>query len=203
MKENRGGKRVGAGRKRILSKGIAHTERESLFRRTPCHVNFKYRAQIRNKPCLKLLRRGILNARKQGLRILHYSIQTNHIHLIIEADDNFILSSGMRALTITFAKGLKMGRVQIERYHLHVLKGVRETRNAIFYVLFNRQKHEKEKLSRIDSYTSLLSLENGIDLIKAYVNKKKVMLKIWEVDKWPVDFPKSWSALKAIKNPSY
>ena len=182
--KKRGGVRQGAGRKRVKSPGVAHSERELVRRNTPCHVNFKHRVQIRNKPCLKLLRRGIINARKQGLRILHYSLQTNHIHLIIEADNNEILSSGMRALTITFAKGLKMGRVQLERYHLHVLRGVRETRNAIYYVLFNRQKHENGKLSRIDAYTSVLSLHNGIDLIKAYVNKKRVTLRIWEVDPW-------------------
>lgn len=198
----RGGKRKGAGRKRIHSRGVAHIERETVKRRNPCHVNFKYKCSIRNKPCLRLLRRGILNARKQGLRILHYSLQHNHIHLIIEADNNLILSSGMRALTITFAKGLKMGRVQLERYHLHVLKGLQETRNAINYVLFNRQKHEKRKSSVIDEYTSILQINEGLGLIKAYVRKHKVTLKIVAGSLWPVDVPISFLAREAIKNPS-
>lgn len=203
MLKKRGGKRKGAGRKRIHSKGVAHVERETVKRRTPCHINFKYKCSIRNKPCLRLLRRAILNARKQGLRILHYSLQHNHIHLIIEADNNLVLSSGMRALTITFAKGLKMGRVQLERYHLHVLKGLQETRNAIKYVLFNRQKHEKRKSSVIDDYSSILQIKEGICLIKAYVKKHRVTLRIVRGESWPVDRPLSFLGSEAIKNPSY
>lgn len=201
-KSSRGGARKGAGRKRIHSPGVAHTTRETVGRKTPCHVNFKYRCSIRNKPCLRLLRRGIINARKQGLRILHYSLQSNHIHLIIEADNNQILSSGMRALTITFAKGLKMGRVQVERYHLHVLRGLRETRNAINYVLFNRQRHEKRNISVIDNYTSILQLKEGISLIKAYVRRFRMTLRVENCDNWPVDRPLSYLAREAIKNPS-
>lgn len=69
-------------------------------------------------------------------------MQTNHIHLIIEADHNDTLTKGMRSLTVTFAKGLKKGKVQLERYHLHVLRSLKETKNAIQYVLFNQQKHD-------------------------------------------------------------
>lgn len=58
----------------------------------------------------------------------------------------------MRSLTVTFAKGLKRGKVQVERYYLHVFKTVRETRNAVLYVLFNKQKHEKGTSVVIDKY---------------------------------------------------
>lgn len=153
----RGGKRPNCGRKRIKSKGVAHRQRERVTTRTPMHINFKYKSYIKNKDCLRLLKRAILNARSHGLRVLHFSLQTNHIHLIVEADDNNILTTGMRSLTVTFAKGLKKGRVQLERYHLHVLRALRETRNAIHYVIFNQQKHEKKTSSRIDGYSSVLS----------------------------------------------
>jgi hypothetical protein len=62
------------------------------------------------------------------------------MHFIIEADNNRILEAGMRSLTVTLAKGIKKGKVQLERYHLHVLKTIRETKNAIHYVLFNEQR---------------------------------------------------------------
>jgi REP element-mobilizing transposase RayT len=120
-----GGIRPGAGRKRIHSKGVAHRIREKVIARHALHVNFKYRTRIRHKKGLHILKRAIMKARKKGLRILHYSLQSNHIHLIIEAPDNALMTRGMRSLTITFAKGLRMGRVQLERYHLHVLKTVR------------------------------------------------------------------------------
>lgn len=191
----RGGKRPGSGRKRIHSKGVAHRTREKVTKHRPVHINFKYKTSIRNKDCLRLLKRAIVNARKFGLRITHFSLQSNHIHIIAEADSNTILTAGMRSLTITFAKGLNKGRVQLERYHLHVLKGQRETKNAVMYVLFNKQKHEKGTYSNIDEYTSLLSMKNAVELIKEFVKKKKISLKINKGEPWIPDLPQSWLLL--------
>jgi REP element-mobilizing transposase RayT len=194
-----GGRRLNSGRKRIKSKGVAHRIREKISARTPMHINFKYRTQVRNKQTLRLLKKAILNSRKHGLRILHFSFQTNHVHLIIEADTNAILTKGMRSLTVTMAKGLSKGRVQIERYHLHVLRTLREARNAITYVLFNQQKHEKGTCSTIDGFTSVLSLENGLALVKEYGRRKKMVLKINCEEFWRADVGKSWLGKRGHK----
>ena len=154
-KGSRGGRRPGSGRKRIHSKGVAHRVREKVQMRHAMHVNFKYCTTIRHKRGLSLLKRAILNARKKGLRVIHFSLQSNHIHLILEAQDNAILTRGMRSLTVTIAKGLGKGRVQLERYHLHVLRSIRETRNAVHYVLFNEQRHTRLKKAYVDGYSSL------------------------------------------------
>jgi len=183
FKGMRGGRRPGAGRKRIHSKGVSHLKRETVTKRTPQHVNFKFKCSIRNKDCLKLLKRSIQNAQKMGLKIIHFSLQSNHVHLITEAENNEVLTRGMRALTITFSKELNRGRVQLERYHLHVLKTLREVKHAIVYVLFNEQKHTKKKASKIDGYTSVLYLEEGLKLVRNFAQKNKVTLKIdkiWE-----------------------
>lgn len=142
---------------------------------------------IRNKTTFRLLKRAILNGRKAGLRIIHFSFQKNHVHLIIEADSNRVLTKGMRSVTVTMAKGLKRGKIQTQRYHLHVLKSLRETRNAVHYVLFNEQKHEKGD-SHAGEYSSLLSLENALELIKEFVarTKKKIIIvkgEVWLPDK--------------------
>lgn len=147
-KGKKGGRRPDCGRKRIHSKGVAHRVREKVSVRTSLHINFKFKAHIRTKQCLKLLKRAILNSRKHGLRIMQFSLRSNHIHLIVEAETNEILTKGMRSLTVTFAKGLDKGRVQIERYHLHVLKTIRETRNAIQYVLQNSLKHGDSRIDK-------------------------------------------------------
>lgn len=172
-----GGRREGAGRIRI---------------RLPLHVNFKYRTGIRNKTTLKLLKKAIQNARGQGLKVLQYSFQHNHVHLLIEAHDNHILSKGMRSLTITFAKGLRIGRVQVERYHLHVLKTVREVRHAIHYVLFNQQKHERGTYSWIDDYSSVLSNPNELDLVRKFAQKSGMLLKVSKGDPWKPDLSGSY-----------
>lgn len=196
----RGGFRKNSGRKRLKSKGVAHREREFVTRKTPMHINFKYKAVVRNKYCLKLLKRAILNARKLGLRVNHFSLQYDHVHLIVEADTNEILTSGMRSITVTIAKGMKMGKVQLERYHLHVLRTVRETRNAVLYVLFNRQKHEKGTYSRIDEYTSVLYLKDGLKLIREFVKKKKMTLKIERIEnQFLLDPGKSWLLINCLE----
>ena len=187
-----GGRRKNSGRKRVRSKGVAHRPREKVSGRTPLHVNFKYRTQIQNKECLKLLKKAILNARSHGLKILHYSLQHNHIHLIIEANSNSILTKGMRSLTVTFAKGLKKGKVQVERFHLHVLRAVREARNAIHYVLFNQQRHEMSTYSKIDDYSSIMSVKNGLELVKKYAAVKKIWIKVSTKEVWLPDKAQSF-----------
>lgn len=119
-----------------------------------------------------------MNARSHGLKVLHFSLQSNHVHLIIEAPDNNLLTKGMRSLTVTFAKGLRQGKVQTERYHLHVLKTVAETKNAITYVLFNKQKHEKGTYSVIDGYTSITSLSYGLLLVRKFAKQSRMTLKL-------------------------
>lgn len=192
FKGNRGGRRPGAGRKRLKSRGVAHRARETVKRQTPMHINFKFKTHIRNKDCLRLLKRAIVRSRRFSLRVIHCSLQSNHIHLIVEADNNEILTAGMRSLTITFARGMKKGKVQIERYHLHVLRGIQETKNAVHYVIFNKQKHEKGICSTVDEYSSLLLLKNAMELIRKFAADKKMTLKITQADRWELDHPFSF-----------
>lgn len=154
-KGTKGGRRPGSGRKRIHSVGVAHRKREKVSAQHPIHINFKVKAFIKNKTCLKILKRAIKNARSHGLRVIHFSLQSNHVHLLIEATDNAILTRGMRSLTITFAKGVNKGRIQMERYHTHILKTLRETRNAFHYVVLNEAKHAQLKRAYVDRYSSL------------------------------------------------
>ncbi len=193
-----GGLRLNAGRKRIHSKGVAHTLREKVTGRTPLHINFRYRSHIRNKDTLKLLKRAIKNARSHDLKILHYSFQSNHVHLIIEAPNNDILTRGMRSLTITLAKGLNRGRIQIERYHLHVLRSLRETKHAVRYVLFNRHHHEKGTYTQVDDYTSILALREGLRILRKFAKERKITIKVDGGNFWRPDHPKSFLSKRAI-----
>lgn len=182
-----GGFREGAGRKRKRARGVAHEIREKVSHRVPLHINFKYKCSVRNKDALRILKRSLVNARKHGMRILHVSFMTNHIHLIVEADSNETLTRSMRSLTITFAKLIKRGRIQIERYHLHILKTFREVKHAVHYVLFNQQKHDSGTYSVINEYTSVLSLNEGLVLARKFASKTKMTLKIDRGETWVLD----------------
>jgi REP element-mobilizing transposase RayT len=79
-------------------------------------------------------------------RVVHYSIQPDHVHLIVEATDKRELACGMKSVGARVARAvnrifLRSGRVLADRYHLHVLRTPREVRHAIAYVLLNARRH--------------------------------------------------------------
>jgi len=80
-------------------------------------------------------------------RIVHYSVQRNHVHLVVEARGRSGLTRGMRSTNIRIGKrvnaalGRRRGRVIEHRYHARELKTPTEVRNAIRYVLGNYRKH--------------------------------------------------------------
>jgi hypothetical protein len=79
-------------------------------------------------------------------RIVHYSIQGNHLHLIVEAQSAQALSSGMRGLAVRLARRVnrllfRRGSLWVDRWHSTVLGSPRQVRNALVYVLQNRAKH--------------------------------------------------------------
>jgi putative transposase len=137
------------GRKRLHSPGVAHQTRERVRGHTPLHINFKLQLEkgsLRNKTVLKFLAKAIARARMKNLRVVHFSLQHNHVHLLVEAQNNVTLTRGMRALIISLVMRLnrywrKGGQRLKQRYHLHVLKTRREIINAYRYVRDNFHKH--------------------------------------------------------------
>ncbi len=86
-----------------------------------------------------------------GVRIIHYSIQGNHLHLIVEAQDQAALSRALQGLATRLARRLnklsgRRGPVFADRYHSHPLKTPREAKHAVRYVLTNYRHHALEYL---------------------------------------------------------
>ena len=159
-----GGKRRGAGRKPNGAKaGIWHVSRARV-RRGPVHVNWHMRAgtwNLRQFKCFKVIAEAFAKARDRfGMRIIHFSVQGNHLHLIVEADDTGSLSKGMQGLGVRIARALnrvmkKRGKRLADRYHAHVLRTPAEVRNAVHYVLRNHLKHhDLAQKSKRDEFSS-------------------------------------------------
>jgi hypothetical protein len=79
-------------------------------------------------------------------RVLHFSVQADHLHLLVEADEPTGFERGVRGLAIRVAKAVnralgRHGRVWGDRYHARLLRTPREVRNALVYVLNNFRKH--------------------------------------------------------------
>ena len=157
-----GGARRGAGRKKknpAAAKGgarsrVAHRKRPAHSRHDPVHVTLRarpglpsFRAQRVHAMLLRVLERQKKRPYAPDFQVVHYSIQSNHLHVILEAHDKRTLRSGASGLVIAFAKQLnkllsrKTGKVWADRYHAHALRSPREVRNALVYVLTNWLKH--------------------------------------------------------------
>lgn len=145
-----GGRRAGAGRKRGPSPRHQHRARAPLAARFPCHVTLKVRRGLPSLRAVALVReleRSFAAACDRGrFRLAHYSIQNDHVHLIVEAVSKHDLASGMKSIGARVARAVnrvfgRSGPVLSDRFHLHVLRTPREVRNAIAYVLLNARRH--------------------------------------------------------------
>jgi len=77
---------------------------------------------------------------------VHFSVQHDHIHLIVEAADRRTMSNALRTLFARIAWGLNevmhaSGPRFVDRYHEHILKTPTEVKNAVYYVLGNHGVH--------------------------------------------------------------
>ena len=146
-----GGTRAGAGRKPKGDRALVpHDTRARVTRHTPVLVTTRLLAglpNLRRERTLVLMRATLAaGADRFGFRLIEYSIQSNHLYFIAEAQDEIALARGMKGLFVRVAKALnraweRTGRVVGDRCHARVLKTPREVRNALVYVLQNAQKH--------------------------------------------------------------
>lgn len=174
--KTRGGKRRGAGRK---AKGRRASERHETRpvhqARHPVHVVLRVVAAVgslRRRSAYRAIREATITTALRGdFRIVHLSIQRNHLHLIVEADRKEALASGMQGFQISAAKHLnaeigkanrgprRRGTVFPDRYHAEVITSPRHARHTLAYVINNWRKHDEDRAEvarswRIDPYSS-------------------------------------------------
>lgn len=94
-----------------------------------------------------------------GGRLVHFSIQSNHLHLLVEAEDAQALARFISGLKIRLARGLnkllgRTGKVFSDRYHSKPLRSPAETRNALAYCLNNDLRHTGRRSGPFDVYSS-------------------------------------------------
>src|SRR3954453_14619461 len=133
----RGGRRKGAGRPRtrphpgLVGPGGPHLPRPEFAPRHPVHVTMRLQpgvGYLRSYQRAKIVEDALRAARERfGVRIVHYSIQGNHLHLIVEAESPEALSRAMQGLATRMARRLnglsgRRGPVFADRYHSHPLK---------------------------------------------------------------------------------
>ena len=148
---NWGGKRRGAGRKpKGECAGMSHAKRPKLQRWYPVLLTLKLRAglrTLRSDDAHAAIQRAFAASSGRGeLRVIEYSVQSNHLHLIAEATDERALARGMISVTVRIARALNRlwkrgGRVFADRYHARILTTPRAVRIALIYCINNARKH--------------------------------------------------------------
>ena len=174
VKGTHGGKREGAGRKvsPLRRNDPPHRARPELSHRHPIHV------VLRTADGVRRLRQGVMYRALRGVlhrylghqdfRVVHISIQHNHLHLLVEAADRQVLTRRMQSFAINAARALngtdgRCGKVFAYRYHATQIRTPRQARCALAYVL-NNWRHHREDLAMgrafeaaVDPYSSGLS----------------------------------------------
>lgn len=146
-----GGARRGAGRKRAGPRARAsHRSRPALNEHHPLHVTIRVRAglpSLRRDATRGAITSALAAGRDRfGFRLNQFSLQSNHIHLIAEAEDRRALSRGMKGVLVRISRALnglwrRCGSVFADRFHARALATPREVRAALVYVLQNARHH--------------------------------------------------------------
>ena len=146
-----GGRRRGAGRRAAPGSrpGVPHRSRPLHARVHPVHATLRTAPGVR---CLRAprvfpaVRDAFAAASRPDFRLVHFSAQDNHVHLLVEADDAHALSCGLRGLAIRVARAVnrvlgRRGALWADRYHARALTTPRAVHHALVYVLMNVRKH--------------------------------------------------------------
>jgi REP element-mobilizing transposase RayT len=144
-----GGKRKNAGRRpEGVRAGVSHATRPTHHTAHPVHATLRALAvvgSLRDCPVFNALEAALAAAASDAFRVVHYSIQHDHLHLIVEAHERTALIRGLQGLAIRTARAInraarRRGKVWADRYHARALRTPREVRNALVYVLCNWKK---------------------------------------------------------------
>jgi len=159
-----GGKRKGAGRKKVRPGAASHTRREELDARHPVHTNLSVLGDIDSlrqpdvaaciEECLRAAERARI-AEDRPFRVVHYAILRHHLHFIVEAGSKEALARGMQGLAIRLARGInktlhREGTVFADRYFERILRSPKQVSHCVRYVLLNERRHSFQRGERCE-----------------------------------------------------
>jgi REP element-mobilizing transposase RayT len=145
-----GGRRRGAGRpSRSGRRSVPHVRRDRHDARCPAHVTLRVAdglPSLRRGAALAAVQKALAMSSRETFRLVHFSVQRDHVHLLVEANDTQALARGCQGLAIRVAKAVnrvlgRAGAVWADRYHARMLSTPRVVRHCLVYILQNWRKH--------------------------------------------------------------
>jgi putative transposase len=128
---------------------MPHDTRPKVEPRYPVQVTIRATPglpSLRSPRLFGALRRAIARASVDRFRVIHFSIQQDHGHFIVEGDEARRARGGIHGLAIRLALAVnralgRKGQVVSDRYHARPLTTPRQMRTSMVYVLLNFRKH--------------------------------------------------------------
>ena len=128
---------------------MPHVTRPKVDPRYPVQITIRARPglpSLRSPRLFGALRRAIARASVDRFRVIHFSIQQDHGHFIVEGDEARRARGGVHGLAIRLALAVnralgRKGKVVGDRYHARPLTTPRQMRTSMVYVLLNFRKH--------------------------------------------------------------
>ena len=194
--KRRGGARAGAGRKKSgRSSDPPHRVRPHHRRWEPVHVVLRTREgvpRLRRRKVFDEVRRAFrVIAARAAFRIVHLSLQHNHLHLLVEADDRDSLARGMQSFEISLARRInracgRRGKLFAHRYHATPIRSPRQARNALAYVLNDWRHHREDRATTaaLDRFSSAISFDGWIESTRFTVPDDYTPLPVAPPETW-------------------
>jgi REP element-mobilizing transposase RayT len=215
-----GGKRKGAGRKQVNErKSQPHRLRPDVRPNHAVLVTLRVVQSVRRmrrRDAFRAIRKAMLVVlARTDFRVVHLSIQANHVHLVLEAESKRALSRGMQALQISAARRLnqvdldasgrvRRGPVFVDRFHAEVVTTPTHARHALSYVLNNWRKHKEDRVPAtkawvLDPYSSAATFAGWSERIAceerndlARWSERALSVIPDDLEQLPVCLPQSW-----------
>lgn len=164
-----GGKRAGAGRKPVMGRpGVSHGKRAPVNPEHPLHITLSMTIHsLRKQRVFETICqtfKEVNRERGEEFRIVHFSVQANHIHLLVEAQSNQALSGAMQSLNLRLHYRLnkllrRKGSLLRDRFHDRELTSARAVKHVLAYVFANFIKHNTREARlgfAMDPYSSAI-----------------------------------------------
>lgn len=148
------------GRPRKPGDFTRHAPRERVGRHTPVHITIKVlprSARLRSTRRFRAIRQALIKGGLRfGFRLVHYSVQSTHLHLIGEAEDTLAVSRAIKGISVRIARRLnalsgRRGTVIRERYHMRLIRDRMQARRCVVYVLNNARRHAAQRGKRLSA----------------------------------------------------
>jgi putative transposase len=174
-----GGVRPGAGRPRSLVHDPEHVARPIHQARHPSHISVRVGSEVgrlRRRKLWSVFRSVALRAGDGDyFRVVHLSIQSNHLHFLVEGENAAAISRGMQRFLSMAAKRInkllgRRGKVFTHRYHRVDITSPRQMRGALAYVLNNWRRHREDVTTvgaeneLVDPYSTAWAFDGWRDL---------------------------------------